>query len=118
MLFGIPGAILVLAVVIVVAFVSVVGIMVLGSRDSDTHPVTASESHAVSFWAGLADNKAAPAQAAVASAPTAEPVAKVQASASGESTGQSVSDLSEDEKEAKRRAAMERKKAREASKGE
>jgi hypothetical protein len=116
---GFPPAVIVMALIAAIAFLTVVVVMRVGLEHGEA-PVAASDSSAVSVWQQRAARQPEATNAAQISeaeaAPTAQ-AAKVE-SASGAATGKSVADLSDEEKEAKRQAALERRKAREAKQSE
>ena len=115
----------VMAVVALLAFLTVVGVIWIGSQEQESVHETG-ESAAAAAWSNRAAQKEAALeqmqQAQGQAVPSADAVANTveaeQTVSSGQATNQSVGDLSEDEKEAKRRAALERRAARAAQKAD
>lgn len=118
---------LIMLLVALIAGATVVAVMYFGVReDEEGRPHDAESSGAANTWDERARKRETAHQERVAAqqaqresvamaAKTTEPeeaATPVQATASGASTGQSISDLSDEEKEAKRKAAMERRKKR------
>jgi len=109
----------VMAVVAVIAFLTVVAVIWIGAQEQESAHETG-ESAAAAAWANRAAKKEAALeqmqQAQGQGVPSGDAIANTveaeQAVSSGQATNQSVGDLSEDEKEAKRRAALERRAAR------
>ncbi len=114
----------VMMVVALIAFLTVVAVIWVGAQENTS--AHAEGSDAAAAWAARAEKKEqalrAQLQAQGQGVPSAEAVADTVESEqsvsepSGETTNQSVSDLSDEEKEAKRRAALERRAARAAKK--
>lgn len=131
-------AIWIMALVAIIAFATVVAVMYFGTREGEAPPHEAHESNAVSVWGQRANAKEAKlkeqaeaiaaAEAAAkaeeeaakaAETAKAEEAAKAQAAAkpaatesAGADTGRKLSDVSDEEREAKRQAALERKRKR------
>ena len=114
-------AIWIMALVALIAFATVVAVMYFGTREGEAPPHEASESHAVSVWGQRASEKEAKLKAqadAIATAQAEEEAeeatddAPSTATSAGEDTGRKLSDVSDEEKEAKRQAALERKRKR------
>ena len=125
-------AIWIMALVAIIAFATVVAVMYFGTREGEAPPHEAHESNAVSVWGQRANDKEAKLKAqaeavaaeeaaakAQAEAAAAEEAAKAQAEAKpaateseGDDTGRKLSDVSDEEREAKRQAALERKRKR------
>jgi len=92
----------VMGVIIVIAFLTVVAVMVYGSKENvSAHGMSAEESHAVQVWQQRAEAAHKPLQALQAAHEAAGPAAASSSLLSGE------------DKEAKRQAALARKAARE-----
>lgn len=105
--FNAAFSVIVLGNIATIAFMTVVAVMVIGSEHGHG-PITASESSAVAIWTARAARR----EEAQHKSAVAEPVPAATAQVVGESTGQAVSDLSEAEKDTRRQAALERRKAR------
>lgn len=120
-------AVVIMLFIIVIAFFTVVAVMYFGTREGEAMPHSASDSTAANTWIARADArqeaydahaKAAEAAAALPVTPVATPDPEPAATTepAGTTTGQSIGDLSDAEREAKRQAAIERRKARAAKK--
>lgn len=123
-------AIGIMFLVAVIAFLTVVAVMYFGTREGEAPPHEAHESNAVSVWGQRANEKEAKLKAQADAIAAAEAAAKAEEAAAkaaeaakseekpaatvseGADTGRKLSDVSDEEREAKRQAALERKRKR------
>lgn len=124
-----PFALVIMGVIIVLAFLTVVAVIYFGSKENITVHGNGENLASVEAWMKRAERanppaseKPAPAkerEAAEAAEAVADEDAPESSTASAASdSGQSVGDLSDEEREAKRQAALERRKARAAKRAE
>lgn len=117
---GFEGAVIVMIEIAIIAFFTVLFVMIIGSKH-DHYPSTVEESASVAAWkqrlAAQEAKKAEQAeQAQNSETETQEATTEATVSSEGKDTGKTVGSLSDEEREAKRQAALERRKARAAQK--
>lgn len=121
-----PFALVIMGVIIVLAFLTVVAVIYFGSKENVTIHGNGENLASVEAWMQRAervnppvsDEPAPVKEQDTAAAAAGEDAPESSTAPAASDSGQTVGDLSDEEREAKRQAALERRKARAAKRAE